>query len=111
MKNESILTISETAKILGVTKQTLRLWEKSGKLLPDERTLGNQRRYRLSSIQKPLTLKIEKKTIAYARVSTNEQKKDLIRQKELLEMFCVSNGWSFEGIDDLGSGMNYHKKV
>lgn len=25
-------------------------------------------------------------------------------------MFCASNGWRFEIISDLGSGMNYHKK-
>jgi len=34
----------------------------------------------------------------------------LIRQKECLELFCASKGWSFEIIDDLGSGMNYQKK-
>lgn len=25
-------------------------------------------------------------------------------------MFCISHGWSFEIISDLGSGMNYHKR-
>jgi putative resolvase len=25
-------------------------------------------------------------------------------------MFCSANGWQFEVISDLGSGMNYHKK-
>lgn len=25
-------------------------------------------------------------------------------------MFCATNGWTFEVITDLGSGMNYHKK-
>ncbi len=28
----------------------------------------------------------------------------------MLEMFCVSHGWSFEIISDLGSGMNYNKR-
>jgi predicted site-specific integrase-resolvase len=28
----------------------------------------------------------------------------------MLEMFCISHGWSFEIISDLGSGMNYHKR-
>lgn len=28
----------------------------------------------------------------------------------MLEMYCASQGWSFEVIADLGSGMNYRKK-
>jgi transposase len=43
--------ISEAAKILGVSAQTLRNWEKSGKLRP-ERSLGRQRYYLLEDIEK-----------------------------------------------------------
>ena len=32
------------------------------------------------------------------------------RQKEILELYCTSQGWKFEVIADLGSGMNYHKR-
>lgn len=28
----------------------------------------------------------------------------------LLESFCAANGWTFETLQDLGSGPNYHKK-
>jgi predicted site-specific integrase-resolvase len=28
----------------------------------------------------------------------------------VLELYCSSQGWTFEVISDLGSGMNYHKK-
>jgi predicted site-specific integrase-resolvase len=28
----------------------------------------------------------------------------------VLELFCAKNGWSYELVSDLGSGMNYHKK-
>ena len=51
-----------------------------------------------------------KKTIAYARVSSRDQKADLERQAQVLEMFCAQNGWQYEVITDLGSGMNYRKK-
>jgi hypothetical protein len=34
----------------------------------------------------------------------------LERQKQALELFCSKNGWSFDIIACLGSGMNYHKK-
>jgi predicted site-specific integrase-resolvase len=52
----------------------------------------------------------ERKTIAYARVSSSDQKNDLERQKQLLELYCSSKGWAFELISDLGSGINYKKK-
>lgn len=48
--------------------------------------------------------------MAYARVSSHDQKDDLERQKQVLEMYYASQGWMFEVISDLGSGMNYHKK-
>ena len=28
----------------------------------------------------------------------------------MLELYCAQQGWTFEVIADLGSGMNYHKK-
>ncbi len=53
---------------------------------------------------------VEKKTVAYARVSSHDQKADLERQKQMLEMYCAAQGWQFEIVADLGSGMNYHKR-
>jgi len=32
------------------------------------------------------------------------------RQKQVLELYCARQGWTFEVIADLGSGMNYQKK-
>ncbi len=49
-------------------------------------------------------------TVGYCRVSSHDQKKDLERQKEVVELFCAQNGWQVEIIDDLGSGLNYNKK-
>jgi len=51
-----------------------------------------------------------RKTVAYARVSSHDQKDDLERQKQVLELYCAQQGWTFEVIADLGSGMNYQKK-
>jgi len=53
---------------------------------------------------------VARTTIAYARVSSHDQKADLERQIQMLEMFCSANGWTFEILSDLGSGMNYHKR-
>jgi predicted site-specific integrase-resolvase len=100
--------------MLGVHSETLRRWERIGKI-KCERTPGGTRRYLLSDIQtfNPLGINkeaLQRATIGYARVSSHDQKEDLQRQKQLLEMYCSSHGWSFEIIDDLGSGMNYRKK-
>jgi putative resolvase len=48
--------------------------------------------------------------VAYARVSSHDQKDDLQRQKQVLELYCARQGWVFDVVADLGSGMNYHKK-
>jgi putative resolvase len=107
---DRILTISNAAKVLGVSVTTLRRWELEGKLIP-ERTASGHRRYDLLQI-KPALLNSNPscKTIAYARVSSHDQKSDLERQKQVLELYCARQGWVFEVVADLGSGMNYHKK-
>lgn len=108
---DKLYSIGEAAKYLGVSVSTLRRWEIYGKLIP-ERTQGQQRRYPISLLAPNLT-KISSQnrlTLAYARVSSYDQKSDLERQKQLLEMYCASKGWSFEIVSDLGSGMNYNKK-
>ena len=51
-----------------------------------------------------------RRTIAYARVSSHDQKDDLERQKQVLELYCARQGWTFEIVADLGSSMNYQKK-
>ncbi len=73
---------------------------------------GRQRRYDLAKLKPELFQAAldARKTVAYARVSSHDQKKDLERQKQVLELYCASHGWTFAVIADLGSGMNYHKK-
>lgn len=51
-----------------------------------------------------------RKPLAYARVSSHDQKEDLELQKQVLELYCAHQGWMFEVISDLGSGTDYHKK-
>uniref|UniRef100_UPI002941D92A IS607 family transposase n=1 Tax=Helicobacter bilis TaxID=37372 RepID=UPI002941D92A len=81
---------------------------------PDEITKGGSRRYKLESlknINKNIKFSVDGlKTIAYARVSSHDQKDDLIRQVQVLELYCTKAGFNYEVIQDLGSGMNYYKK-
>ncbi|EJF78611.1 hypothetical protein MCO_00596 [Bartonella sp. DB5-6] len=101
-----------TLKLWGVSISTLRRWEGEGKIV-SEHTAGGHRRYDLSKLRPELFHSRElsqRKTIAYARVSSHDQKDDLERQKQVLELYCASQGWTCELISDLGSGMNYRKK-
>lgn len=105
------LPIGEVSKEVGVSIDTLRRWEREGKI-KSERTQGGHRRYNLEEVlvytnrNKPK----DRITVAYARVSTPNKKNDLERQKKVLELFCVSNGWKYKVISDIGSGLNYTKK-
>jgi putative resolvase len=98
-------TITEAASLLGVSPQTLRRWEREGKIWP-ERTSGGQRRYNLDTLRhinighggpKPTA---DLPTVAYARVSSHDQKADHERQKEMLGLFCAARGWTFEIVED-----------
>lgn len=108
---DRFVAIGEAAQVLGVSITTLRRWEAEGRLVP-EHTAGNHRRYDLSKLKPELFFAgpDERRTIAYARVSHHDQKDDLERQKQGLELYCARQGWTFEVVSDLGSGMNYHKK-
>lgn len=109
---ERFVGIGEAAAALGVSITTLRRWEASGKITA-EHTPGGHRRYDLSKLrpeQFRAASEAARKTVAYARVSSHDQKDDLERQKQVLELYCARQGWTFEVIADLGSGMNYRKK-
>ena len=107
------LSIGKASERLGVSISTLRRWETQGRLIP-ERTKAGHRRYEAAQIERVVNSRVAGKTaartIAYARVSSSDQKEDLTRQQQVLELFCAKNGWSYEVVSDLGSGMNYHKK-
>jgi len=83
------IKIGSAAKILGITVQTLRRWEKRGDLLPAKIFPGGTRYYDLGLL---LGIKqVESNlTIGYARVSNHDQKKDLKTQSELLS-FRIRN--------------------
>jgi predicted site-specific integrase-resolvase len=105
------VSIGKAAKELGVSRDTLRRWEAAGKI-EVERTPNGHRRYDLAKLRGNVARKApsERVTLAYARVSSHDQKDDLVTQVALLESFCAANGWSYEVVQDLGSGLNYNKR-
>jgi excisionase family DNA binding protein len=109
---DKLVSIKKASKLLGVSICTVRKWDRAG-VITSVRTKGGHRRYDIASLLPeihPTKNKKIKKTFAYARVSSHDQKVDLKRQKQVLELYCAAHGWDFEIISDLGSGMNYQKK-
>ena len=110
MKYYSSKTVT---KILGVTAQTLRNWDKEGKLKPSYIKSNGYRYYSEDSI---LSYTQERKTkknlnvIGYARVSSKKQEDDLNRQIDYLKQYISNQYQTFEIISDIGSGINYNKK-
>ena len=99
-------------KLLGVTAQTLRNWDKEGKLKPAYTKSNGYRYYSEDSI---LSYTQERKTkkdlhvIGYARVSSKKESDDLERQVDNLKTYIESKYSSYEIITDIGSGIDYKK--
>lgn len=112
------VSIGQAAEIIGVSISTLRRWEAEGSLIADYRTKGGHRRYNVQRLRHEI-LELpgceqnttgNRKTYIYARVSSHDQKLDLKRQEQRLSMYCAAQGYEYEVISDLGSGINYKKK-
>lgn len=106
-----LVSIGKVAKAAGVTVETIRNWDKAGKIR-STRTKGNQRRYELEHVLAYANRDSgeDRKTIIYSRVSTPARKNDLDHQSKALELFCMAKGWKPMIIEDIGSGLNYNKK-
>ena len=110
-----LLPIGEVSKKLGLHPDTLRNWERQGKI-KSVRTPGGHRRYNLDDIMlvahksEYVSAKLEKKTAIYCRVSNSSRKNDLENQRQVLELFCASKGWTYTVIEDIGSGLDDTKK-
>ena len=108
MKYYSAKTVT---KILGVTAQTLRNWDKENKLKP---TYVKSNGYRYYSEESILAYTQERKTkknlnvIGYIRVY-KENEIELSKQKENIEKYLKERYEHYEIIEDIGSGINYNK--
>jgi len=107
------MTITEYANIFGVTTDTVRKWERNGKIKP-LRTSGGHRRFTeedVSAIDVHAKHRINnnreeyvKRNIIYCRVSDAEHQDELHKQTEGLKMFALGRGVEAEVIVEIGDG-------
>ena len=106
------ISIGKVARLFGVSTQTIRNWTDQGQFRVS-RTLGKHRRYSKDEIDEKLgNEKTDQKlTICYSRVSANDQKKDLERQRQELQEYCTTEKYkNVVEIKETGSGLNYKKR-
>lgn len=105
-------SIGQFAKLINRTEQTLRNWDKSGKLKPayvDTET--GYRYYTDEQLRLYNGEKIrDKQVIGYCRVSSTKQKEALERQIDNVKQYMYAKGYQFLIISDIGSGINYNNK-
>ena len=112
---QKLLTIKNIKEAYGISRTTLINWEKKGLLSPI-RTPGGQRRYRKEDMEKILQLADKEEnepkadTVIYARVSTKKQEEYLKNQIERLEKFAKENGYNYEIISEVASGVNEKRR-
>lgn len=99
-------------KMIGVSAQTLRNWDNSGKLHPHHTTASEYRYYSSEQLNQVMNIKPKNNriVIGYCRVSSHKQKDDLDRQINNVKTYLTAKGQPYEIISDIGSGINYKKK-
>ena len=114
MRVSVYISIGQVARLAGVSRSTLRRWEKEGYLSADYRTKGKHRRYHYKAVLEFLGLsrpKEQPEVFIYARVSSARQKEDLKRQIQRLRAYTKDQGWRITGLyHDVGSGLNDNRK-
>ena len=108
----SIYKVGEFAEKIGVSISTLQRWDRTD-VLKSRRTPTNQRYYTDEDLNKVLNLETEskRKNVGYCRVSTQEQKQNLEKQKEFVSVYSLSQGVILDEIyTDIGSGLNYKRE-
>jgi putative resolvase len=108
-----LLTIKQASEYLNVSQDTLRKWDKLGKL-NSLTTSGGHRRYLQEDLDNFIGI-IDSKSedinivVIYSRVSSHEQKQkgDLDRQSQRLSEYCAKKKYNVGYIiKDIGSGLS-----
>jgi predicted site-specific integrase-resolvase len=106
-----IYRINEFAKRVGRSVQTVRRWEKEGKL-EAKRLPSGHRYFDEADVRALLGIAPDKKEIVvYCRVSSAGQKDDLASQVRAMEEYCRGAGIAVDvWMQEIGGGMNFKRK-
>ncbi len=109
MKN--IYSPREFGALIGRTTNTLQRWDREG-ILKAHRSTTDRRYYTHDQYLELMGQKVKNRdNVSYCRVSSANQKKDLLSQKKAVEAFCLAAGKVIhEKMEDVGSGLNYTRK-
>ena len=100
-----LYTIRDACKILQLNPNTLRKWDREGKI-KCIRLSNNFRRVPESEINRILGIKNNRMSFIYARVSSHDQKADLDRQIQKLQTVSPES----HVVSDIRSGMKFNRK-
>jgi len=105
-------SIRKFADLIDVNPQTLRNWDKEGKLKPAYVNPDTgYRYYSEEQLQEQLgKIAEEKIVLGYCRVSSKKQQADLERQVQNMKTYLLAQGKPFKIVTDIGSGIHYNKK-
>lgn len=106
--------LGEAAKYIGRHPKTLEKYDNKG-ILKAYRTKTNRRYYTKKQLDDFLNKdtandEVNKKIVAYARVSSNQQKDNLKNQMSFIRNYTNAKGLVLdEELSDIGSGLNYKR--
>ena len=106
--------INEFASRIGRSTQTVRRWEREGKITA-KRLPSGQRYFDESDVRAIMGGAPDKKDIkdivVYCRVSSSGQKDDLASQFAAMESYCLAGAIPVDvWIQEIGGGMNFKRK-
>jgi putative resolvase len=113
--SEKLLTLREACRRLGVHPNTLRKWDREGKVRV-VRTVGGRRRIPESEVERLMGFvkpDVSRKAVIYVRVSSHDQKQrgDLERQKQSVLDYAKSRGYEVTAVlEDVASGLNEERE-
>ncbi len=115
--DEQFVSIGKAAKMLGMSIDGLRKWEREGRLIP-VRTVTNHRRYPVANLRALMhedapDVARDTRCLLYARVSTEKQQEagNLDRQLGRLTAFVADRQWTVvAALTDVASGLNEKRR-
>lgn len=88
---EKLFSVSEVADMLGVSKETLRRWDKAQKLVPQRHPMNGYRVYNLDDLRVFEQLSF---MFQHSQIATLEQETEPVRTYSSIELFAGAGGLS-----------------